>query len=271
MNEKFSFELNDEAIPETEQAYINKNANIDQGLYSFLWEVRSFLIEVVQFRDVDLWKRLLFIVLSESKFQKLIKDSNYKSLSQIIEILKETITNPEFIMSLDDSIPSVPKVKSLLIDTIITLRTQQSITNSTFKKCLSDFVVLLNESNYKNDNNYNLLDEKEKEFEIYFKNKEYILENYIVYNLYKNFMNAINSKDIHEVIVKMIIEYAIIKKLLLAKWNANNKELEDNNIIDVLYSFSRTVEHNNVYINKIYKLMKEAGYDTMAYMTIMFR
>lgn len=84
-------------------------------------------------------------------------------------------------------------------------------------------------------------------------------------------MNTINSKDIHEIIVKMIIEYSIIKKLLLARWNVNNKQLEDDDIIDALYSFSRTIEHDNVYIKEIYKSIKKAGYDTMAYMTIMFR
>ncbi|POO88092.1 flagellin lysine-N-methylase [Clostridium sp. 3-3] len=271
MKGKFSFELNDEVIPEDEKDYINKNSTIDKSLYNFLWEVRSFFIEVVQFREIDLWKRLLFITLSEAKFQKLIKEFNYKKLPEVIKMLKDTITNIEFITSLDNTIHSVPKVKSLMIDTLITLRTQQNITNSTFKSFLSDFVVLLNESNSANDDNYSLLDEKEKEFNKYFKDKEYLLENYIVYNLYTNLLNAINSKDIHEIIVKMIIEYSIIKKLLLARWNANNKQLEDKDIIDALYSFSRTVEHSNVYINKIYKAMKDAGYDTMAYMTIMFR
>lgn len=271
MKGKFSFELNDEVIPEDEKDYINKNSTIDKSLYNFLWEVRSFFIEVVQFREIDLWKRLLFITLSEAKFQKLIKEFNYKNLPEVIKMLKDTITNIEFITSLDHTIHSVPKVKSLMIDTIITLRTQKRITNSKFKSFLSDFVILLQESNYENDNDYSLLDEKEREFNIYFKGKEYILENYIVYNLYRNFMNAINSKDIHEIIVKMIIEYSIIKKLLLARWNVNNKQLEDDDIIDALYSFSRTIEHDNVYIKEIYKSIKKAGYDTMAYMTIMFR
>ena len=271
IKDKFGFELNDELIPEGEKDYINKKSTIDKSLYNFLWEVRSFMIEIAQFREIDLWKRLLFIILSEAKFQKLIEEFNYENLPEVIEILRNTITNIEFITSLDDTVHSVPKVKSLMIDTIITLRTQKRITNSKFKSFLSDFVILLQESNYENDNDYSLLDEKEREFNIYFKDKEYILENYIVYNLYRNFMNTINSKDIHEIIVKMIIEYSIIKKLLLARWNVNNKQLEDDDIIDALYSFSRTIEHDNVYIKEIYKSIKKAGYDTMAYMTIMFR
>lgn len=240
-------------------------------MYNFLWEARLFLIEVAQFREIELWKRLLFIVLSESKFQKLLKEFNYKKLSQVIEELKDSITNEEVINSLDNSIHSVPKVKSLIIDTLVTLRTEQNISNKTFIELLKDFVILLNESNYENNDNYDFFYEKEKEFDLYFKNKEYILENYIVYYLYGNFMIALNSKDIHGVIVKMIIEYSIIKKLLLEKWNSNNKKLEDNNIIEVLYSFSRTVEHNNIYIDKVYKIMKDASYDTMAYLTIMLR
>ena len=44
-----------------------------------------------------------------------------------------------------------------------------------------------------------------------------------------------------------------------------------NEAIDVIYSFSRTVEHNNTYIDKVYNSMKEAGYDTIAYLTIMVK
>lgn len=271
IKDKISFELNNEVITENEKAYIKSTSNLEGKIYDFLWEVRSFLIEVAQFREVELWKRLLFILLSESKFQKLLKESNYKNLPKVIESLMSTITNEEFINSLDNRIHSVLKVKSLIVDTLVTLRTQQSITNITAVKLLRDFVLLLNETDYENSDNFDLLKEKEEEFEVYFKNREYILENYIVYDLYRNFMKAANSKDIHMVIVKMIIEYSMIKKLLLAKWNANNKKLEDDDIIDVIYSFSRTVEHNNTYIDKVYNSMKEAGYDTIAYLTIMVK
>lgn len=271
IKDKIGFELNNEVIDETEQAYIKNTSNLEGKLYDFLWEVRSFFIEIAQFREVKLWKRLLFILLSEAKFQKLLKESDYKQLPQVMESLMNTITNEEFIKSLDDSIHPVPKVKSLIIDTLVTLRTQQCIANKTFNKLLKDFALLLNESNYENSDNYNFLNEKEKEFDIYFRSKEYILENYIVYDLYRNFMKAVNSKDIHMIIVKMIIEYSMMKKLLLAKWNANNKKIEDDDIIDVIYSFSRTVEHNNTYIDKVYNSMKDAGYDTIAYLTIMVR
>lgn len=271
IKDKIGFELNNEVIDETEQAYIKNTSNLEGKLYDFLWEVRSFFIEIAQFREVKLWKRLLFILLSEAKFQKLLKESDYKQLPQVMESLMNTITNEEFIKSLDDSIHPVPKVKSLIIDTLVTLRTQQCIANKTFNKLLKDFALLLNESNYENSDNYNFLNEKEKEFDIYFRSKEYILENYIVYDLYRNFMKAANSKDIHMIIVKMIIEYSMMKKLLLAKWNANNKKIEDDYIIDVIYSFSRTVEHNNTYIDKVYNSMKDAGYDTIAYLTIMVR
>jgi len=271
VKDKIGFELNNEVITENEKDYVKNTSNMEEKLYEFLWEVRSFLIEVVQFREVDLWKRLVFVLLSESRFQKLLKESNYKHLTQVMELVMTTISNEEFINSLDNTIHSVLKVKSLIIDTLVALRTQQSITNQTAIELLKDFVLLLNESNYENSDNYEFLQEKEKEFNIYFKDKEYILENYIVYDLYRNFMKAADSKNIHVVIVKMIIEYSMIKKLLLAKWNANNKIIEDDDIIDVIYSFSRTVEHNNTYIDKVYNSMKEAGYDTIAYLTIMIR
>lgn len=59
-NEVFSFDMNNELLNETEKQYIQK-CNDNKDLYNLLWEGRSLSIEVAQFREIDIWKRLVFI------------------------------------------------------------------------------------------------------------------------------------------------------------------------------------------------------------------
>ena len=82
-------------------------------------------------------------------------------------------------------------------------------------------------------------------------------------------MTALNTKDLNRATNKIIIIYTTIKALLLARYNKNNKELKEEDFVEVFYIFSRVVEHNSVFLNELYKNIKEAGYDNINYVTIL--
>lgn len=84
-------------------------------------------------------------------------------------------------------------------------------------------------------------------------------------------MKSLHTKDLNVEVNNIILSYAMIKMLLLARYNKNNKELSEEDFVEVFYLFSRTVEHNLVFLSNIYMDIKEAGYDTLAYMTILVR
>ena len=82
-------------------------------------------------------------------------------------------------------------------------------------------------------------------------------------------MRALHTKDLNKGINNIIISYAMIKMLLLGRWFKNNKELEEDDFVEVFYVFSRVIEHNSTFLNKIYEGVKEVGYDKIAYTTIL--
>ena len=61
----------------------------------------------------------------------------------------------------------------------------------------------------------------------------------------------------------------MIKMLLLGRWHKNNKNLTEEDFVGVLYVFSRVIEHNKIFLDKIYEAIKEVGYDKIAYTTIL--
>ena len=266
-NKPFSFNLDYESLTNFEKEYISEE-KYNNKLYNLLWEARSLSIEIAQFKEIEIWKRLLFIKLVEEKIQNVINTSEYNQTDNLINSLRESVTDSQIIKSLDN-IKKVDKVKLLFISTFLKARSNAGISNNTFFGLLVDFNILVTEKS--EDEVLELLENKEKEFNEYFKEKEYILENYIVYNLYNNYMKALYSKDLNKEIVRLILSYSVIKALLIARWSKNNKSLKEEDIIDVLYSFSRMLEHSEKFIEIIYRNIKEAGYDTLAYLTILVR
>lgn len=118
---------------------------------------------------------------------------------------------------------------------------------------------------------FELVIEKEKEFNEYLKEYQDIFENLLVYLVYKHFMNAVNTKDLNKECNNIIISYAVIKMLLLARWFKNSKNLTEDDFVEVFYVFSRVIEHNEVFLTDLNNKLKEAGYDTIAYLTILVR
>ena len=76
-------------------------------------------------------------------------------------------------------------------------------------------------------------------------------------------------KDLNKEINKVVISYAMIKMLLLGRYTANENKLTEEDFIEVLYVFSRVIEHKPGFLNRLYNGIKEAGYDKIAYITIL--
>lgn len=261
--EMFCFVMKEETINEFEKKGISK-IKCDTDLFNLLWEGRSFSIEIAQFREIPLWKRLIFIKLAEERLQKLINSEDYIRVDEVIEKLRNEITKQSVIDSLDKITEVDNTVKINIIMSILQLRINNGVANKTFRKVLTDIYEFI-----KNDDNKDMqlvIQEKETEFMKYFKNRDYILENYIVYNLYSMYMKSLITKDLNKEITRLMISYSIIKLALMSTWMKNNSKLTNEDVIDVLYSFSRALEHNEHFIESLYSKIKDAGYDSMAYL-----
>ena len=252
----FEFILKDR---EEEKLYINNIIyNCDESLYEMLWECRSFAIEIVQLSDLPLFKRLILLILLEGKLQKLIDKWELSNYGQVLDSFARGI--PEF-ASMGEINDINNYVKLYIISTIIN---QEFVVSPTVKDLFRTLVNLFEGKT--SEQIQEELKEKEKKFNLYIKEKEYIFENYMVYLLYKNFMQAIIDANVHEKIVIIMIEYAVMKLLLMVRWIYNNEKLNDDDFINILYSVSRTLEHSKV-LTQIYEWIVEEKLDTPGYLT----
>ncbi|MEH7302496.1 hypothetical protein V7110_19775, partial [Neobacillus drentensis] len=96
-----------------------------------------------------------------------------------------------------------------------------------------------------------------------------ILENYLVNYVFKNLFPFVKN-NMFEDYVMLIIHYSIIKLHLIGMAGYHNG-LTIELVIKLIQSFSKTVEHSNVFLNRVLMLLKDNGFSTMAYMAILLK
>ena len=183
--------------------------------------------------------------------------------------MREQITSINVINSLD-KISVIPDVKFKFIQSALQVRANNDLNNDKFISLIIEYNELF-DKNIDFKNNVENIIKIEEEFNTYLKEQENIIENLLIYLIYKYFMKALHTKDLNAEVNNIILSYAMMKMLLLSRYNKNNKKLNEEDFVEVFYLFSREIEHNTVFLPNIYKDIKEAGYDTLAYMTILVR
>ena len=267
-NNVFSFNMDDETLTEIEKEVVSYGDD-NKRLYPLLWDSRNLAIEIVQFKEISIWKRIVFLKMLIDKVQNVIKNSDYSQYEEILNIFRSQITDINIINSLDN-ISSIPSVKVKFIQSVLQARKNIGISNEKFNNLIDEYNELVKNDD-ENKDTFELVIEKEKEFNIYLKEYQDIFENLLVYLVYKHFMNAVNTKDLNKECNNIIISYAVIKMLLLARWFKNSKNLTEDDFVEVFYVFSRVIEHNEVFLTDLNNKLKAAGYDTIAYLTILVR
>lgn len=260
----FYFNMDEEELSDLDKDYI-MNKIYDEKLYNFLWDSRSLAMEIIQFKEIEIWKRIIFLKILTDKVQKLIDEENYENYEKVLNAFRDEITNINIINSLD-KIKLVPNVKVNFIKSVVDISEKVSINKIKYNNLLEQYKKLFENDI---DNNFENVIKKEDKFNKYLKEKENIIENLLIYLIYKHFMNALYTKDLNEEINNIIISYAMIKMLLLGRWYKNNKSLSEEDFVEVFYIFSRVIEHNKIFLDKIYEAIKEVGYDKIAYTTIL--
>lgn len=262
--ENFYFNMDEEELSDLDKDYI-VDKSYDEKLYNLLWDSRSLAMEIIQFKEIEIWKRIIFLKMLTDKVQKLIDEENYENYEKVLNAFRDEITNINIINSLD-KIKLVPNVKVNFIKSVVDISEKVSINKIKYNNLLEQYKKLFENDI---DNNFENVIKKEYEFNKYLNNEEYIMENLLIYLIYIYFMRALHTKDLNKGINNIIISYAMIKMLLLGRWFKNNKELEEDDFVEVFYVFSRAIEHNSTFLNKIYEAIKEVGYDKIAYITIL--
>ena len=244
--------------------YINKAER-------YFWDIRIFSLALLQNRNYNLSERLIMLGITYSKIQELQKNKQASDISDMLKSMNNIIEEGSLKEELE-KVPNSMQIQMRLTKEMIDIKVAQGISSQVYFDCIEetlrgiecidkvDYEVMLKK-----------YEENTKEFLVpYLKDKEYILENYLVNEYFKEQMPFGAFKSIWDSYVFLCVLYSILK-LHMIGMAGYHKGLNDDLTIKLIYSFSRMIIHNNKYIQGIIKLIKENQYDSLAYMAILVK
>ena len=243
---------------EVEEApYKVENMMDNRALHDILWDVRELLIDIAQNRNLPTWKRMVFIKQAIGKVLQSIEDESYSI--QTLEVLRAYTENEKSAQIIDKAGRDRIGKRELIKD-ILEYRKNLGIQNELFTRQVDMYLKFFEDITESNEE----LTALEDEFETYMQTYDYIMENYAVYYLFANVMTTLWTLEIQKEIDLLIINYVLIKYFLFIVWKNKGKTLTLQDFIQVIYSFSRGMEHNFDYKDGIYEVFQKSNLVQMA-------
>lgn len=262
-----NYKINNDIIAPIKNVILNNSS-----FQYYFYEIRQFSIEIIKNRECELWERLIILGMFFQKLQQFINNNELFSITPLIKDYINMINKGAFKNSFD-SIPRDTKMQIQFIKEISEMRIYfEELISTQYLNCFKEMLIGIDYVDNANldqiEQNYNK--NFENYYEPYMTKKDYILENYIVNLMYKNIF-PYTENDVFAEYVKIILHYAYIKTHLIGMSGYYKESFGDNQVINLIYSFSRTVEHNDEYLNKVYKIIENRNLNNMAFMTILIK
>lgn len=237
-------------------------------LFNVLLLARASSIESAQIRELALWKRFVIVTMMGEKIQQHLINEDVQGIRGVID----TYTSLDTLNNLNvelDRLPTNHFVKVTMVDTLINYMKEHVGISKTYAKHLDLLIAFFQEK--EESEIAHELEALEKEFECFYQERGYELENFLVYYLFRYYMMAYNKKELMSDVAMMNFAYATVKIFAALKWKENGGELSVQEMADILASLSKTIEHSKQKYELVYEKMKECGFTQLAYQIVMVR
>lgn len=239
--------------------------------HKYFWKLRIFTITVLQNRNYALWERLVLLGLFYYKCKDLILNKKVDELQGLIEKYTEMVQDNSFKEELS-GIPKQYTVQMRLLKEIADERICRGALSGRYIECFMEFMEGLG---YTQELSAEEIEKRYYEahqlfYEPFMKDHHYILENYLVSYVFEKLFPIKNNMYLVDDYMEMVLHYSLIKMHLIGM-AAHHKGLTVEMVLKLIQCFTRAVDHSPQYLNNVKELMKNNGYDSLAYMAILIR
>lgn len=261
----------------TDRYYIRSEINTENNNFlnkvdGYFWEIRIFTIQLLQNRNYKIWERLIILGMFYQKVQEAIEGNNTKEIVSIIDSYMNMINSNVFTEVLK-SIPTHTTIQMEILKELVDIKFSKGISSKRYLECIFETLEGLK---YKNETiveevgeNYKYI--YENYYEPFMKDKEYIYENYLVNYVFANLFPTRPYKNMFENYIMLVIHYAWIKMHLIGISGYYKENFNEENIVKLVQSLSKTIDHNNVFLKHILDTLEKSNMTTMSYMAILIK
>lgn len=220
-------------------------------LMSHFWPLRIFTITTLQDRRYNIEERLILLGLV---YKKIIQLSENNELRKTVEIMENYSSLFNDVSEMKNLLSSKKDSKELLFSEKF-IREFDSLKGSDFytatnyldmvKNIIEGLGIKNNEFDFVKDN---YLKSYEEYYFPYMKKKEYVLENYLVNEIFKELYPFAKTESIYSS-YKMLLTLHNITKFHLIGVSSYYQKLDDSIVVNTIQAFSKAILHHKNYLN----------------------
>ena len=208
------------------------------SLLQYFWDIRVNSINIIQNRNFTIEERLNILKNFYNIIQEFYKKNDFESIEELLEDFSEDNVNLEELKGSPFN-ESNEFYLSLIDEKLI-----NNIKGIRLKEC----VVEYKEGISKYDDLSKYISENQEGF-IGLKEYSYILENYLVNQIFKDLIPFNKGESLNLSINVLINSYKIIKAYVIGIALNSKKAITEDEIKRVIQSLSKDIEHNKVFKN----------------------
>jgi len=236
----------------------------------FFWDIRIFCLTLLQNRTYTLDRRLILLGMLYKKIEGLDKADNVEGIPAMLELFSQEIDKETFDSELEN-IESNPEAQMTLAKMLTDKQLGSNLAESgRYLQCVMETLAGLQiiEGGSIEDSLKRYIENRDTHVSNYLKEKEYVLENFMVNEFFMRLMPFGNGETIWDSYLSFCVTYSIIK-LHLNGMAGSHKGLNDKTVFRLIQAFSKATEYNQSLILSIVQQLKYVGHDTLAWMTIL--
>lgn len=247
------------------------DTKFDNKLKKYFWEIRIFTINLLQNRVYKLWERIVILGIVSEKIEELLKNNEIDKIPVTLGTYSNCIEKGEFHEYLKQ-IPSNNSIQMVIVKALADKRYVMGITSERYVECFAEFMKGIE---YIEDRpSKDIIKSYEEAYKNYYKaceeKYEYIIENYLVNYIFENIF-PLNKKSIFESYIMFVVNYSLIKMNLIGMSAFHKENFSEEHIVKLIQSFTKTVNHNSMFLKSVYEIICENNLSTLAYMTILVK
>ncbi|NMH75209.1 hypothetical protein HF078_19200 [Bacillus sp. RO2] len=249
LKEGITFTYKDFPKPKLLSESIEKTIGNENYLNSY-WEIRAFIIEILQDRNYQLENRLTLVGYFIDNLNEVNKAS--RNIKNLIEDFKSLLQNGELNEVFTENCNVIDRIHHFL--TFIKTRFQNPFMNKNFKKHVNNTIegLSLNVNDIDIIKSEKVFRNADVQYKKFLEKKGYVLENYLVNVLYNSLMPKSENPLLDYAI---LTNYYFILKTIILGYIALEEEITDDLLVNLIYSFGRSIEnykHFQVFIDEVY-------------------
>ena len=264
------FELTEEEVNPKSLMSIICTKDSSRMLFRSFWDILKAAVSIIQNRKRNIEERLLILGMLIKSLNEENKDNVSEERINIIVEKYLKISDENDNLNIYANIPDKPEVQVIMLKNMLDARSKLGVSSKEF----AGFIDILFQTVWVEENgNVSVRKIKEAEykyFEPFINDHDYMFENYIVYTLISKIFPFGEGTTCIDSYCMLVIRYALIK-IIISGLAMYKGEINEETVIKIIQSFSKCIDHDQTFISRLLKELKEQGFNTLAYMAVLLK